>query len=690
MTTTLHPLTIDAIRRMLAKTARLIRVADRESLAAWAQRHFYLDADSSHQVGDWVAWPFQIAIMEWASDDRIQRLYLRKSKRVGYTKILTALICYYAEHLRRKVALWQPTDADRDIYVRTELEPVLEEIRVMRAARRRGGALDTLQLKQFLGSIVHLLGGKAARVYRRITVDLAVLDEWSAFDVSVEGRGDPGLLAQGRLEGAAYPKFVGGSTPSTLGACQVTISSDESPVLMRYHVECPHCSMEHPLTTGFGPDGKATPYGLHWTPGKPETTVHLCPHCLQPMTRAQYIAGGQAMAGEWVCVKTGIRYKGAGVWIGPDGKEMRPPADVAAHIWSAYSPQRSWESIAKEREAAVKEFEAGNPAKMIVLVNETYGEAWEATGERVDEHALSLRPNKHTRGIVPVGCLILTAGIDVQADRLEIGVWGWGIGMQSWVIDHHIIEGNPSADDTVWGLLAIHLQRRYRQQWHGGAMGVSSISIDSGYATHAVYAFVREQAGSLPIRAIAGSGDAKMLIKGPGRPQDVNWRGQKWIGGVKRWEIGTKSSEDLLHGQLNLERPGPGYVNFCSSLPQEWYAQLTGKQRLPVQRGGVLTDVWARTRPRVEVRDCRRYAQHAALCLGLDSYTADRWRELEHQVQPPRDLFSEPLPAEDDTTGTPATEPATTATPPPPPAVAAMPPQATAPPLRRRPRLFGG
>lgn len=682
MTTPLHQVTLAAIRRMLAKTARLIRVADRESLAAWAQRHFHLDADSSHQVGAWVAWPFQVGIMEWMSDDRIQRVYLRKSKRVGYTKILTALICYYAEHLRRKVALWQPTDDDRDTYVRTELEPVLEEIRVMRDARRRGGSLDTLKLKQFVGSIVHLLGGKAARAYRRITVDLAVLDEWSAFDESVEGRGDPGLLAQGRLEGAAYPKFVGGSTPSTKGACQVTISSDEAPVLMRYHVECPHCGMEHPLTTGFGPDGKPTAHGLHWTPGRPETTVHLCPHCLQPMTRAQYMAGGLPMAGEWVCIKTGIRYKGGGVWLGQDGSEIRPPADVAAHIWSAYSPQRSWESIAKEQEAAVKEFEAGNPAKMIVLVNETYGEAWEATGDRVDEHALSLRPNKHSRGAVPIGALILTAGIDVQADRIEIGVWGWGIGMQSWVIDHHIIEGNPSADDSLWDLVAIHLQRRYRQQWHGGAIAISSISIDSGYATHAVYAFVREQAGTLPIRAIAGSGDAKMLIKGPARPQDVNWRGQKWIGGVKRWEVGTKSSEDLLHGQLGLEKPGPGFVNFCDRLPQEWYAQLTGKTRVPVRTPRGLIERWIRSRPRVEVRDCRRYAHHAALCLGLDSYSAAKWTELKHQVQPPHDLFSAPPPD---------LEPETSTTPAPPslPPAPALRTQSPAP-RPRIPRAFGG
>jgi phage terminase large subunit GpA-like protein len=256
--------------------------------------------------------------------------------------------------------------------------------------------------------------------------------------------------------------------------------------------------------------------------------------------------------------------------------------------------------------------------------------------------------------------------------------------MQSWAIDHHIIEGNPSADDSLWDLVAIHLQRRYRQQWHGGAMGISSISIDSGFATHAVYHFCRTHAGQLPVRAIKGIPDDKAQIKMPATVQDINWRGQKWVGGIRMWGVGTKASEDLLHGQLSLDRPGPGYINYCNPLPQEWYAQLTGKQRLPVQRGGVLKDLWARTRPRVEVRDCRRYAHHAALCLGLDSYTAARWTELEHQVQPPHDLFSSPPPEPE-----PEAETSTTPVPPSSPPMPPLRAQTPAP-RPRIPRAFGG
>lgn len=641
MSKSLPPETIAAIRKLLLRRFALSATGDRKTLSDWAEKEFELDADSSHKTGAWECWSFQRGIMDWASDDRIVRLIVRKSKRVGYTKIITALVCYYAVHLRRKVAMWQPTDDDRDSYCRTELEPLLDKIKALRQARRKGGALDTIRLKQFLGAVVHMLGGKAARAFRRITVALSILDEWSAFDQSVEGQGDPGSLAFGRLEGAPYPKFVGGSTPGTKGACHVTLAAEQADVDMRYHVECPHCGVEHPLTTGIAADGKRTAHGLQWEPGKPETAVHICPHCREPMTRAQYLAGGQPMLGTWVCIRTGIRYAGNNVWTDALGNEIRPPRNVAAQVWSAYSPQRAWSDIADDHEKAAAAAAQGDYSLMITLVNETYGEAYEQRGARVDEHALSLRADKHPRGTVPKGALVLTSGIDVQQDRVEIGVWGWGPGMESWAIDHHIIEGNPSADEQLWATVETYLQRRYTQAWHGGSLGVSSVSIDSGYATHAVYAAVRRMiAASLPARVIKGRDDPKMPVKGPATAQDVNWQGRKWANGIKLWNIGTQASEDLLHGQLGIEAPGRGYIHMGDGFEPEWYAQLTGKQRLPVRSDRGIIDRWVRMRPRVEVRDCRRYAHHAAVCLGLEAWSERKWVEVREAVQPAADLFA--------------------------------------------------
>jgi phage terminase large subunit GpA-like protein len=77
------------------------------------------------------------------------------------------------------------------------------------------------ELKSFLGSVLHILGGKAARAYRRITVAVAMLDEADGFDQKVEKSSDPITLARGRLEGAPFPKLIAGSTPRVKGLSHV-------------------------------------------------------------------------------------------------------------------------------------------------------------------------------------------------------------------------------------------------------------------------------------------------------------------------------------------------------------------------------------------------------------------------------------------------------------------------------------
>lgn len=609
-------------------------------LAEWSAQHFRLAGESSHQRGGWEAWPFQLGILDWMGDDDIEELDVLKSKRVGYTKMLTAAICFDAAYRRRNQAIYQPTDDDRDSFVKSEIDPAFDGIPVVAAARKvTRAAEDSLKLKHFRGCVVHLLGGKAARAYRRITVASVKLDELSGFDPQIEKSADPFTLAHGRLEGAPFPKAICGSTPRIKGLDLTEARAALADAFLRYHIACPHCRAEHPLAWG----GKDSAWGIKWDPVDPAGTVrHVCPHCRQGITQAQYLA---AWAGTWVCDKTGIRYGPDRTWRAADGQPVKPPRHVACHVWTAYSPQRDWPDIVRQFLAARERQKAGDEGPMQGFVNETRGETWEVVGARSDEHALQKRAEPFPLRVVPVGALKLTAGIDLQADRWEIHVWGWGRRMESWPIDHHVIDGNP-ASEADWAHVAAYLARRYPQAWHGGHLGIDSVSIDSGFHTHAVYHFVRNHQHRLPVRAIKGDPGEHKPIKSPATAQDVNWRGQRWANGIRLWIIGVHQAKDLLLGQLAVHEPGPGYVHFSHELPREWYEQLTAEQRIPVRspRGGELYR-WIKRRPRNEVLDGRNYAYHAATVLGLDRYSDRQWQQLEQAAQPPRDLFSPPAPA---------------------------------------------
>lgn len=642
-TVTLHNETAQAIVRSVRLGLDSLRAEVPQRLSEWAAEHFKLAGESSHQKGGWVGWSFQTGILDFMSDDRIEDLAVMKSKRVGYTKMITAFVAYNIAHRRRKQALWQPTDDDRDSYVKSEIDPVLDAVEAVRKARKQGKANeDTIKFKPFRDSVLHLLGGKAKRAYRRITVAVAILDEWSAFDQLIEKSGDPGGLAKGRLEGAAYPKFVGGSTPGVKGLCHVERACDNSEGYVRFHIACPHCDAEHPLMWG----GKDKAHGFKWDKGRPETVRHICPHCREPITQADYLPGGQPMAGTWVCSKTAKRYGPDRIWRDSQGLPTRPPKTLGVQVWAAYSPQRSWASIVKEFEEAVSALEKGDPGPMQLFVNETLGETWEVKGERSDEHALQARAEAFPLCQVPVGGLVLTAGVDVQRNRWEIAVWAWARGLESWPVDHHIIEGNPASEED-WQQVTTYLQRRYPQAYHAGSLGLSGISIDSSDQTQAVYNWVRKNQHQLPcLRAVKGRGEEGVPVLGPASIQDINWNGQKWPQGVKLWNVGVDTAKDLLLGQLAIPTPGPGYVHFSQDLPREWFEQLTAEQRILAKLNGRDTYRWVKRRPRNEVLDCRNYALHSAMSIGLHHHSDRKWQQIESAVQPVNaDLFSAPLPA---------------------------------------------
>lgn len=652
----LHPRTAASIKAAARLGLDSLRADVPQRLSDWAAQHFQLAGESSHQKGAWEAWAFQLGILDFMSDDRIEELAVMKSKRVGYTKMVTAFISYNIAHRRRKQALWQPTDDDRDSYVKSEIEPVLDLVEAVRVMRKQGkGVEDTIKFKQFRGSVLHLLGGKAARAYRRITVAVVILDEWDGFDQQVEKSGDPGGLAKGRLEGAPYPKFIGGTTPRTKGLSHVERAADNAEGLVRFHIDCLHCGADHPLLWG----GKDKAHGFKWERGQPDTVRHVCPHCHGSITQADYLKGGQSASGTWVCSKTGKRYGVDRVWRDQVGMPTRPPRTLGLHVWAAYSPQRSWPSIALECEQAAAAMERGDVGPMQLFRNETLGETWELAGDRTDEHVLQARAESYALRTVPVGGLVLTASVDVQRNRWEIAVWAWGRGMESWVVDHHIIDGNPAIDED-WEPVAIYLQRRYTQAWHGGSLGVSAVSIDSSDQTQAVYNWVRLMQHRLPmLSAVKGRGEESIPVLGPSSNKEVNWRGKTWQNGVKLWNVGVDAAKDLLLGQLSIEQPGPGYVHFSDELPREWYEQLTAEQRILARVDGKETFKWVKRRPRNEVLDCRNYALHAAMRLGLHKHTDKRWAQLEAAVQPPPDLFAAPpiLVRQDDSPPTCKTQP---------------------------------
>ena len=630
-----------SVRAALRRGMEPMRAEPPQWLSEWAEEHFYLSAESSHTQGRWEAYPFQLGIMDWMSDDRISELSVKKSKRVGYTKMLGAFMAYNACHRRRKLALWQPTDDDRDSFVKSEVDPMLRDVRAFDPVKLASAGEDTLKLKQFVGSVWHLLGGKAARAYRRITVAVVLLDELDGFDQQIEKSSDPVTLARGRLEGAPFPKLIAGSTPRIKGLSHTDHRYSQAGAQMAYHITCPHCGAEHPLLW----TERRSRHGLKWNPDDPTDVWHSCPHCDRAITQADYLR--LARTGQWVDLNGRYRYGRDRIWRDSDGAPCQPPDHVGAHVWTAYSPQRAWTDIIREFREAYAKQKSGDPGPMQGFVNETLGDVWEQAGEKLESNELRTRAEPYKLRKVPMGGLILVAGVDVQDNRFEIVVWAIGRGFEMWPIDYVVLRANPglAAD---WDKLDAYLSTRFPHEG-GQRLSIDAVAVDSGgHFTHFVYQFAAARAARR-IFAIRGEPrDGQPIVAGSSLV-DINAAGKIIKGGVRLWRVGTDTAKDLLFARFKVDRPGPGYVHFSSELPGDFYEQITNEHRVEqvTSRGKVYRWVKKTSSARVEVLDCTVYALFAAHRMDLHRYTDAMWDRQQMAVCPPTaDLFEQPADVE--------------------------------------------
>ena len=77
------------------RASHALRPPPRLSLNAWAERHFYLSAESAAEPGRWKSLPYQRGILNAITDPEVTQVSVMKSARIGYTKCINAAVGYY-------------------------------------------------------------------------------------------------------------------------------------------------------------------------------------------------------------------------------------------------------------------------------------------------------------------------------------------------------------------------------------------------------------------------------------------------------------------------------------------------------------------------------------------------------------------------------------------------------------------
>ena len=637
----------------------ILKVVPPMTAVQWADEYFYLSAESSYVKGPWKTVPNQVAILNAMGNDDIEEVNWLKSARVGYTKCLTALIGYSIQHKARNAAIWQPDDGARDSYSKRHVDSMIRDVAPLRDLAPWLGKKhknNTIDSKVFSNQQqLYLRGGKAAKNFREISVDLAIYDELSKFDRDIEREGSPLFIGDKRLEGSVFRKSVRGSTPGILGDCQITDAASHAEVFLRRYIPCPHCSTHQVLEFG----GKETDHGLKWltdVPEKkqPETVKYHCKACHSLFDYSEYIEADSH--GYYADEETNTKTYNGIDWFDLDDKPIETPLSVSFHLWAAYSHFSPWSRIVQDWHKAQK-----SPEELKSFVNTTLGEAWEEKGQRLDADSL-VRKREFYAAEVPVDRCVLTAAVDVQDDRLELKVKAWLADEESYNIRYDKLYGDLSRNE-IWQTLHRELMRTYRTP-SGAQLMVRLSMIDTGgHYTDEVHAFCKRY-GPQQFVPIKGHSTRGKPIQTWPKKRDKNT-------GTWLVMIGTDTAKDTVHARLTAtvmaeQMTGPGMLHWPSSEPfgsqftQEYFTHLTNEERLPKVEKGRRIVVWDAKGKRNEPWDLEVY--NLAAVRLLQQRFGLNLRSLENPLTKPAEPESEPTPAQ---AAEQEQKPARAATPPP-------------------------
>ena len=561
------------------------------NVADWADAQRRLDSQSSSEPGRWYTSraEYQRGIMNACSDPTIKEVVVMAGAQLGKTEALLNIIGYHIDNDPSPILVLQPTlemaqafSKDRIAAGLLRSTPCLQD--KVKDPRARDSGNTTLH-KVFPGGAITIVGANSPAGLASRPIRIVLCDEVDRHPTSAGSEGDPIQLARKRSATFWNRKVIMVSTPTNKNSSRIEEAFEASDKRF-FNVPCKHCHEPQVLKWA----------NVRWDDKNPDSAHYVCEHCAVMWTESDRIWA--IRNGEWVVTQ--------------------PESSVAGFaINGMYSP---WTSLSD----AVREFLSvkKNPEQLRVFTNTYLGETWEDEGETVDDYELSERREQMPN--VPDDVILMTAGVDVQDNRLEVSIIGWGRDDETYVIAHETLYGDPSTPQ-LWTNLDSVLNTQFETE-SGRQIAIRASCVDSGgHFTNSVYAYCKKNAPRR-IFAIKGVGGEGKPISG--RPSKNN------IGKCLLFPVGVDTAKDLLFARMRIKEAGPGYMHFADALNDEYFRQLTAEKIVTRFHRGFKKRVFEKIRPRNEALDCMVYALAAYGILGVNvNALADKLENAQDAVE---------------------------------------------------------
>jgi phage terminase large subunit GpA-like protein len=580
---------------------------ERLTVSEWADKYRQLSTMASAEAGQWRTnrIPYAKEIMDkLSSSDPCEEIIFMKAAQVGATELGFNWVGHIIDISPGPMLMVQPTDEMCRRNSKIRFDPMVEatsRLRLKIKPKRSRDSGNTLLQKEFQGGVIVMTGANSAVGLRSMPVRYLFLDEIDGYPKDLDGEGSPINLATARTRTFSRKKIYKCSTPTIKGASAIE-KEFETTDQRYYEVPCPHCGGYQRLVFDQ----------LKWITLSKDlydfsNVEYECIHCSKGIK--EHHKTRMLEAGQWVVSK-------------PENVSQKK---VGYHLSSLYSPLGwySWQQAAIDFIEAQK-----NVNDLKVFINTVLGETWEQKGESPPWENIYDRRENYKRNCPAAEVAMITAGVDVQKDRLEVEIVGWCKNKVSYSIDYRVIDGDTT-DVKVWNKLAAIVSEQWIRE-DGIMMPLRLMAVDTGYNTSYVYDFCRRFDISQVI-PIKGQDNQPVII---GTPKWIDLgKTQKKVGKLRLFNIGVSLLKSELYGWIQ-QRKGedgtipPGYCHF-PEYPYEYFKGITAEQLEFTISRGYKRYMWVKKYTRNEPLDCRLYARAAATVIGMDRFTDENWKQLQ-------------------------------------------------------------
>jgi phage terminase large subunit GpA-like protein len=575
----------------------------------WAERYRRLPESSAARGALWSndTQPALTGIMDATVEPGVREIALVKAAQCGGSETIANLLGYLIHLDPCPVLLAHPVYESVKEWFKDTFDDVVRStpelrarVRDRRSPRGEHQGESTISLKRFPGGYLAGVGGKSPTAYRRRSCRVVIADDAAAFEPAVGDEGDPASLLRARTETWPDSLCLFVSTPTLTDDVidQAWQRSDQR----RYHLTCAQCGLEDYVTWG-----DPTHFRVTYEGEDPSTARLACP------CGARYDESERremVRAGRWIATVEGK----------PGCAGFHLPRTISL-IGNATMPNlvSDWLSARKAGREALKTF-----------VNTALGEPWEDRDiPKIEPHALL--PRREAYQGLPAQAAIITAGVDVQADRLECQVVAWGDHLERWVIDVRTINGDPRRRET-WAALSDALGTRYDHP-AGRQLPIAATCVDSGFLTDEVYLFVLENRRR---NVYASKGESHGRTKPVWIETSHNTRSKSGAQ-VPLERLNVDAGKYELQDLLQQRTRGEGRLHFPETVGEDYFVQLTSERLERRYIKGVAHERWVKVGEgaRNEAWDTLIYARAAfdRLCTRFNDAWVRRVRASFEQQQ---------------------------------------------------------